>query len=339
MSAVIAVSRWVLPFLAVVILAKCLLPLLLGHPKEKTYGYLIDNIDGERYALNMWETSIGRSKGCDIVIGYPTVSRFQAVISRRVDGWYVFDLNSRSGISVNYTDVEKKARIQPGDTLTFGGAKFRFAVVNDPVIRVGKKKKSTAVSAPPPVFSEFEPGTPQKKAQNAPASNAKETPKRADAPLFYDAAHRPQLHFERMGTKPDLLSERKNRAAQPITPSFTGQSQIETAPRSAVQGRHVFSRPTLTNPRTKETFMLTGNYISVGRSRGCDLVLSSPSVSRRHALLVLYEDGWAVEDSDSTYGTFLNGQRVTKPQLLFDGDTLQFGDEELRFRAGKVGRV
>ena len=336
MSAVIAVSRWVLPFLALIILGKCLLPLLLGHPKEKTYGYLIDNIDGERYALNMWETSIGRSKGCDIMIGYPTVSRFQAVISRRVDGWYVFDLNSRSGITVNDTEVEKKARIQPGDTLTFGGAKFRFAVVNDPVIRVGKKKKSAAAPvSPQPVFSEFESDAPQ----NALPSNAKGTPKNANAPLFYDAAHRPQLHFERTGAKPDLLSERKNRAAQPITPAFTGQSQIETAPRSAVQGRHVFSRPTLTNPTTKETFMLTGNYISVGRSRGCDLVLSSPSVSRRHALLVFYEDGWAVQDSDSTYGTFLNGQRVTKPQLLFDGDTVQFGDEVLRFRAGKVGRV
>ena len=84
MSAVIAVSRWVLPFLAVVILAKCLLPLLLGHPKEKTYGYLIDNIDGERYALNMWETSIGRSKGCDIVIGSRFVTEKKPLTGRMI---------------------------------------------------------------------------------------------------------------------------------------------------------------------------------------------------------------------------------------------------------------
>ena len=328
MSAVIAVSRWVLPALALVILAKCLLPLLLGHPKEKTYGYLIDNIDGERYPLNMWETSIGRSKGCDIVIGYPTVSRFQAVISRRVDGWYVFDLNSRSGITVGGEPIDKKAKIKQGDTLTFGGAKFRFAVVNDPVIRVGKKKRGQEPVQPPA-------------AQPAPKgkpSNASGAPQ-YDAPLFYDSAHKPQLHFERTGNKPDLLSERKARAAQPVSPDFIGDGQVETAPRSAVQSRHVLGNPTLTNPATRETFLLTGNRITVGRGRGCDLMLQSPSVSRRHALLVLYEDGWAVDDSGSSYGTFLNGVRVTQPQLLFDGDLLQFGDEQLRYRAGKVGRV
>ena len=321
MSAVIAVSRWVLPFLALVILGKCLLPLLLGRPKEKTYGYLTDNIDGERYALNMWETSIGRSKACDIVIGYPTVSRFQAVISRRVDGWYVFDLNSRSGIDVNGTNVDKKALLQPGDTLTFGGAKFRFSVVADPVVRVGKKKKGKADPVPPkPVFSEFE---------------ESQTPA---APQFYDSAHKPQLHFERTGDKPDLISERKTKAAQPITPAYTGKGQIETAPRGN-RPRHVIGQPTLTNPATKETFLLTGNRIAIGRSRSNDILLSSPSVSRRHALLVLYEDGWAVDDCGSTYGTFLNGVKVTSPQLLFDGDDLQFGDEHLRYKSGKVGRV
>ena len=336
MSGVIAVSRWVLPFLALVILGKCLLPLLLGHPKEKTYGYLIDNIDGERYALNMWETSIGRSNSCDIVIGYSTVSRFQAVISRRVDGWYVFDLNSRSGITVNGTQVEAKALLRPGDTLTFGGAKFRFAVVNDPVIRVGKKKKGKTPPAPvpqAPVFTEFD----------APPSGEKNAKASADAqplfPDFYDSAHRPQLHFEPTGNKPDLISERRRRAAQPVTPGFVGEGQVETAPRSDAPARHVVTRPTLLNPATRETFMLTGNRILLGRSRGCDIVLSAPSVSRRHAILVLYEDGWAVDDCGSAYGTFLNGVRVTAPQLLFDGDVLQLGDERLRYRAGKVGRA
>ena len=332
MSAVIAVSRWALPFLALVILGKCLLPLLLGRPKEKTYGYLTDNIDGERYALNMWETSIGRSNSCDIVIGYPTVSRFQAVISRRVDGWYVFDLNSRSGITVNGADVDKKALLHPGDTLTFGGAKFRFSVVADPVIRVGKKKKGAPAPAPQtPVFSEFDlPG------QSPAAAHGKGAPE--EAPLFYDAAHKPQLHFERTGSKPDLLSERKNAAARPITPAYVGEGQVETAPRRAAP-RHVVTRPTLTNPATGETFMLTGNRIVLGRSRANDIVLSSPSVSRRHAILILYEDGWAVDDTGSAYGTFLNGVRVTKPQLLFDGDVLQLGDEQLCFKAGKVGHA
>ena len=344
MSTVIAVSRWVLPLLTLVILGKCLLPLLLGHPKEKTYGYLIDNIDGERYALNMWETSIGRSKSCDIVIGYPTVSRFQAVISRRVDGWYVFDLNSRSGTTVGDETVEQKALLQPGSVLTFGGAKFRFVVVSDPVIRVGKKKKRQGEAALPLQSPSAKEPSLYTKA-SAPETPPKGVPGKGSAslydeePLFYDSAHKPQLHFDRSGEKPDLISQPKARKAQPITPSYVGENRVETAPRGAQQTRHVFTRPTLTNAATRETFMLTGNRILLGRSRGCDIVLGAPSVSRRHALLILYEDGWAVDDCNSTYGTFLNGVRVTAPQLLFDGDVLQLGDERLRFRAGKVGRA
>ena len=120
MGIVIGISRYILPVITLVILIKCMLSLLLGHPKEKTYGYIIDALDGERYELNMWETSIGRSNSCDIVIGYDTVSRFQAVISRRLDGWYIYDLLSKAGIYVNGEKIEKKAMISGGDVLTFG---------------------------------------------------------------------------------------------------------------------------------------------------------------------------------------------------------------------------
>ena len=77
--------------------------------------------------------------------------------------------------------------------------------------------------------------------------------------------------------------------------------------------------------------MLRGNLVSIGRGNTCDLRLSDPSVSRKHASLVLYEDGWAIEDSGSTTGTYLNGQKVTSPQLLFDGDTITMGSTNLKF--------
>ena len=119
MSVVIGISRYLLPLLTVLILTKCVLALLLGHPKDKIYGYIIDMIDGERYPLNMWETSIGRSNSCDIVVGYDTVSRFHAVISRRIDGWYIYDLLSKSGIEINGKKADKKATVRNGDILTF----------------------------------------------------------------------------------------------------------------------------------------------------------------------------------------------------------------------------
>ena len=305
MDVVISISRYLLPVLGLVILAKCLLTLLLGHPQEKTYGYLIDQTDGQRYALNMWETSIGRSKQSDIVIGYGTVSRSHAVISRRVDGWYIYDLNSKSGIDVNGEPVDRRAEIKPGDLLTIGLMQFRFAVVNDPVIRVGKKKKRSP-SVPTDAFDV--PAGPG--AAAAPAKPAQQPP--LFTPLAaYDDAHKPQLHFEKK---------------QPAVP-----------PGGILQGGNVFSdssrAATLRNNNTREVFSLSGNRVSIGRSGNCDLRVASPAASRRHALLILYEDGWAIDDCGSTHGTFLNGQRVTQPQLLFSGDVIEIGGETFTFQA------
>lgn len=308
MDVVISISRYLLPFLALVILAKCLLTLLLGHPQEKIYGYLIDQIDGERYPLNMWETSIGRSKHCDVVIGYETISRSHAVISRRIDGWYIYDLNSKSGILVNGQSADRRAQIKPGDLLTLGNLAFRFAVVNDPVIQVGKKKKNPS---PPPVAA-----APQNDAPPAPA------PRPAQQTMAqngnYDEQHRPQLHFE--SKRPSLISESD---APKRSPLFSGDDVYSDSARL---------RATLRNARTREVFSLTGNRVSIGRSAACDITVSSPTASRRHALLILYEDGWAIDDSGSTHGTYLNGERVTSPQLLFPGDVIRIGSDKLVFQ-------
>ena len=134
MEFVTEISRYFIPVVTVIILTKCMMTLWLGHPKEKTYGYIVDMYDGERYELNMWETYIGRSNSCDIVIAYDTMSRFQAVIARRNDSWYIHDLRSKSGVKVNGKIIEKKQTIKDGDILTLGSMRFRFEIADDPVV-------------------------------------------------------------------------------------------------------------------------------------------------------------------------------------------------------------
>jgi len=72
---------------------------------------------------------------------------------------------------------------------------------------------------------------------------------------------------------------------------------------------------------------------SIGRSPSQDVVLSDPSVSRHHAVIVREGDTYTVVDQKSTYGTFLNATRVERSVLKFE-DILQIGSlkgPKLRF--------
>lgn len=327
MSVVIGISRYLLPLLTVLILTKCVLALLLGHPKDKIYGYIIDMIDGERYPLNMWETSIGRSNSCDIVVGYDTVSRFHAVISRRIDGWYIYDLLSKSGIEINGKKADKKATVRNGDILTFGQMQYKFEVVNDPVQRVGRKKgkRSAPPVQPKPVQHEY----PRQGAAFSPQNQRPYTPQ-GNSNDFYDIDNKPNLNFKKT---PNEFSSTDYSFYYNDIPQAREKYTVETP--QGQRGDEAFQsyvkQPSIINRDTDEKFALCGNLVSIGRNRNCDIKLSSPNVSRHHADLVLYDDGWAIVDAGSSFGTFLNGNRVTEPQLLFDGDIIALGDDRLYY--------
>ncbi|MFO1082769.1 MAG: adenylate/guanylate cyclase domain-containing protein [Reyranellaceae bacterium] len=73
----------------------------------------------------------------------------------------------------------------------------------------------------------------------------------------------------------------------------------------------------------------------IGRSADqCDLVVAHPTVSRRHARLVLAGDALQVEDLGSTNGTSLDGGllRANEPAALHAGARLKLGDVDFTVR-------
>lgn len=68
--------------------------------------------------------------------------------------------------------------------------------------------------------------------------------------------------------------------------------------------------------------------------RGLDLAVSldSREASRRHARVVLSGCEAILEDVGSKNGTWLNGQPLTSPTRLYDGDTIRLGTVVLVFR-------
>jgi pSer/pThr/pTyr-binding forkhead associated (FHA) protein len=71
---------------------------------------------------------------------------------------------------------------------------------------------------------------------------------------------------------------------------------------------------------------------TIGRE-GCDIVLSDPDVSRRHAAIQVVGTEVSIEDLGSTNGTYVNGQRIDSRHRLGDGDEVQIGSVVLRLRA------
>jgi DNA-binding winged helix-turn-helix (wHTH) protein len=69
----------------------------------------------------------------------------------------------------------------------------------------------------------------------------------------------------------------------------------------------------------------------LGRVEDAAAWIESDSVSRRHARLTISGDRAVVEDLGSKNGTFLNGRRIEKPQVLSDGDEIRLGQVTLTF--------
>jgi pSer/pThr/pTyr-binding forkhead associated (FHA) protein len=82
---------------------------------------------------------------------------------------------------------------------------------------------------------------------------------------------------------------------------------------------------------TAERLPITADSVLLGRNEDNDVVLDDPRVSRYHARIVWTGKDYRIEDVASTNGTWLNGERVTGPMLLKDGDLIQLGDVTLEF--------
>ncbi|MEA2298583.1 MAG: hypothetical protein QOF77_1519 [Solirubrobacteraceae bacterium] len=67
----------------------------------------------------------------------------------------------------------------------------------------------------------------------------------------------------------------------------------------------------------------------IGRSRDCDIVMTSTDVSRRHAEILATDNGWAVHDLGSTNGVRVNGQRIRGTEAIHAGDTIELGAARL----------
>ena len=97
---------------------------------------------------------------------------------------------------------------------------------------------------------------------------------------------------------------------------------------SAVSGRHLL----VDSPYLAERSLPIGQTLIFGRSPECDICLAGNFVSSRHAKLSIDSSGVVLEDLGSANGTFCNGELLTTPVYLKDGDEFSIDDSKFVYK-------
>ncbi len=115
--------------------------------------------------------------------------------------------------------------------------------------------------------------------------------------------------------------------------AFCGTAAVARPPvpaTAAVAHRLVIGR--------REVSLAPGENV-LGREAGAVVWLDSPSVSRRHARIVIAGHEATLEDLGSRNGTRLAGREVTAPVRLSDGDAFELGSVTITFRVVPAGET
>jgi pSer/pThr/pTyr-binding forkhead associated (FHA) protein len=114
-------------------------------------------------------------------------------------------------------------------------------------------------------------------------------------------------------------------AAKPSSArSSTGPATVATAKRLVITS----------GPKAGLELPLSADSLTIGRSSESALVIRDDYTSSHHARLMLRGDSWAIQDLDSTNGTFVAGQRVSaSPVALSLGTPIKVGATTFELRA------
>ena len=83
------------------------------------------DVNGEQHSIDKRSVVIGRSKDCDIRVADPNVSRRHAEVLQEGTAYWVQDLGSTNGLTVNGRR-QQRAKLGDGDRITVGSTELVF---------------------------------------------------------------------------------------------------------------------------------------------------------------------------------------------------------------------
>lgn len=140
---------------------------------------------------------------------------------------------------------------------------------------------------------------------------------------------RADLFSERVLSK--VVEKNSPTALSAPTTGLTAVSEMSAAPGSATIVDAFNAIPTklviIDGPLAGTELAIDRRELRIGRAPNSDLMLDDDFVSANHARLQKVEEGWLLQDLNSTNGTFVDGQRIGAPVKL---------DADMQVRIGKT---
>ncbi|CAD5137477.1 MULTISPECIES: FHA domain-containing protein FhaB/FipA [Microbacterium] len=120
-------------------------------------------------------------------------------------------------------------------------------------------------------------------------------------------------------------------APAPTAPPRPSSARPSTGPATVATAKRLVIT---SGPKAGLELPLGSDAMTIGRSSESALVIRDDYTSSHHARLILRGDTWAIQDLDSTNGTFVAGQRVTGgPVSLSLGTPVKVGATTFELRA------
>ncbi len=82
---------------------------------------------------------------------------------------------------------------------------------------------------------------------------------------------------------------------------------------------------------------INADFMSIGRSSKCDVVLSDKSISRKHVEILLTDGQVYIRDAGSSNGTYVNNVQIKEPALIKTNDYVRLGALMLQLLEEKGG--
>jgi len=130
----------------------------------------------------------------------------------------------------------------------------------------------------------------------------------------------------------------KKQSAPPPQPDYDSGEDQRTMALSldslgAAQGREVVGWLVIMNGEQKgKDFRLFPGRNVIGTAADCEVVLTDAYLSSKHCAIRYEDEQYSLVDLDSTNGSYVNGKRTSKAELI-DNDMIRLGKTELKFKA------